>query len=90
MGKDNVVEFPVNGKYEIEYIKDAEDNIIGVSHPSWPFTIMRNQKTKREIAFVCDDTDEPFGVLDADVFNTVLLCWLLIDDPNLIDESVKP
>ena len=46
-------------------------------------------KNKSETAIVCSNTDEPFGVLDSDVFNTILLSWLLIDDPRLIDESAK-
>lgn len=76
-------------KFNVNYVLDDNKNIIGVSHPDWGFTITRNQDSKTETAIVCNDTDEPFGVLDSDVFNTILMCWLLIDDPRLIDEAVQ-
>ena len=72
------------GKYEVEYIFD-DKKIVGVTHPEWPFRIMRNGG---RVALVCEQTDEPFGELDRDVFNTLLMCWLLIDDPNLLDGGV--
>lgn len=78
------------GKFKVDYIYDIDKKIIGVSHPDWPFVIMRNQENKTETAIVCSNTDEPFGALDSDVFNTVLLCWLLIDDPKLIDDAADP
>ncbi len=77
------------GKFNVDYIVNADKKVIGVSHPDWPFTIMRNQDTNMETAIVCNNTDEPFGKLDSDVFNTVLLCWLLIDDPKLIDDAAQ-
>ena len=81
----NVVELrPEDGKYEVEYVFDENDKIVAVTHPEWPFRIMRN---KDKIAMVCEDTDEPFGEMDSDVFNTLLICWLLIDDPKLIDSA---
>ena len=75
------------GKFNVDYVLNADKKVIGVSHPDWPFTIMRNQDTNMETAIVCNNTNEPFGKLDSDVFNTVLMCWLLIDDPKLIDEA---
>ncbi|MCP4987554.1 MAG: hypothetical protein GY928_16305 [Colwellia sp.] len=77
------------GKFNVDYIVNADKKVIGVSHPDWPFTIMRSQDTNMETAIVCNNTDEPFGKLDSDVFNTVLLCWLLIDDPKLIDDAAQ-
>lgn len=74
-------------KFKVDYGFDSEGNFASVSHPSWPFSIVRNQETGNETAFVCSDTGEPFGVLDSDAFNTVLMCWLLIDDPKLIDAA---
>jgi hypothetical protein len=79
----DVVDFMPKGKYEVEYIKDGE-KIVGVTHPKWPFRIMRNGN---DVAMVCEETDEPFGILDGDVFNTLMICWLLIDDPSLIDQA---
>tara|TARA_R110002020_G_C15790452_1_gene730137 strand:+ start:49 stop:336 length:288 start_codon:yes stop_codon:yes gene_type:complete len=78
------------GKFNVDYVFNSEKECIGVTHPDWSFTIMRNQKNKQETAIVCNTTDEPFGVIDSDVFNTVLMCWLLIDDPKLIDEAKPP
>ena len=74
-------------KFDVDYITNAENKVIGVSHPDWPFTIMRNQDASMETAIVCNDTNEPFGVLDSDAFNTILMCWLLIDAPELMSES---
>lgn len=75
------------GKFSVDYIMDESKKCVGVSHPDWPFTIMKNKHNKCEAAIVCNNTDEPFGILDSDVFNTILMSWLLIDDPNLIDEG---
>tara|TARA_R110002012_G_scaffold72014_2_gene184284 strand:- start:4 stop:306 length:303 start_codon:yes stop_codon:yes gene_type:complete len=75
------------GKFSVDYIMDKNKKCVGVSHPDWSFTIMRNQHNKSETAMVCNNTDQPFGVLDSDVFNTILMSWLIIDDPNLIDEA---
>lgn len=86
----NVIELkPEEKGFDVEYILDEDKKVIGVTHPKWPFRIMRNQKDKNKCAFVCEETDEPFGVLDRDMFNTLLMCWLLIDDPELIDSAAK-
>jgi hypothetical protein len=77
------------GKFNVCYIFNEDKKVIGVSHPDWPFTIMRNQENKSETAIVCTNTDEPFGVLDSDVFNAILMCWLSIDDPKLIDDAAQ-
>ena len=69
--------------YEVQYIME-DGKVIGVTHPSWPFRIQRKDD---EIALVAEDNDEPFGIIDADMFNTILMCWLLIDAPKLIEES---
>lgn len=78
-----VFDFPVKGKYEIDYIFEDE-KVIAISHPKWPFRIQRKGD---RIALVSDVDDQPFGEMDADVFNTILMCWLLIDAPNLMDGS---
>ena len=70
-------------KYEMEYISE-DGQVVGIRHPKWPFRIMRKDN---EAAFVCEETDEPFGILDRDVFNTILMCWLLVDDPESIDRA---
>ena len=75
------------GNYKCDYIFDG-DRVVGVKHPDWSFRIQRNL-IKNEIALVSEDNDEPFGILDADVFNTILTCWLLIDDPKLIESAVE-
>jgi len=77
------------GRFDVDYVLNADKKVIGVSCPDWPFTIMRNQDTNMETAIVCNNTDEPFGILDSDVFNTILMCWLLIDDPKLIDDAAQ-
>ena len=83
----NITQIKPSGKYEVHYIMDENKKVIGITHPEWPFRIMRNQDGKTETAFVCEDSDEPFGILDSDVFNTILMSWLLIDDPKLIDDA---
>ena len=82
-------DYTEQGKFKVDYIFNADKKVIGISHPDWSFTIMRNQENKTETAIVCNNTDEPFGILDSDVFNVILMCWLLIDDPKLIDDAVK-
>jgi len=82
----NVVDIDSGGRYEVGYIFDEGDKVVGVTHPDWPFRIMR---VDDRIALVCEDNDEPFGELDADIFNTILMCWLLVDDPKLIDEAAQ-
>lgn len=71
--------------YEVEYILSG-DVVTGVTHPEWPFAIIKNG-TQR--AFVCKETDEPFGKLTKNDFNTILMCWLLVDDPDLIDSAAS-
>lgn len=70
-----------DAKYKVQYVTE-DGRIVAITHPDWPFRIMRRND---RIAMVCEDTDEPFGEIDADVFNTILACWLLIDDPKLIE-----
>lgn len=72
-----------SGKYEIDYYKDEGGQVFAISSPDWPFRIQRNGD---EIAFVADDNDEPFGILDRDVFNTVLACWLIVDAPHILGQ----
>tara|TARA_R110002096_G_scaffold294349_1_gene488682 strand:- start:297 stop:554 length:258 start_codon:yes stop_codon:yes gene_type:complete len=67
---------------DIEYIFD-EGVVIGVRHSSWKFRIMRNGG---KVAFVCDETEQPFGELDGKGFNSTLLAWLLIDEPSIADK----
>lgn len=83
----NVIKLNNNGKFKVIYIMDEDKKVIGITHPDWPFRIMRNKDHKNQIALVCEETDEPFGVLDAEVFNTLLMSWLLIDDPELFDSA---
>ena len=76
--------FEEKGRYDIEYIKNSDGKVVAISHPDWSFDIVKNEN---ETAFVCKNTDEPFGILPSDIFNTVLMSWLLIDDPDLIDSA---
>lgn len=73
--------------YEITYIRDENNKVVGVTHPLWSFDIVKNQETGKQTAFVCKETSEPFGILESDVFNTVIMSWLLIDDPGLFDSA---
>ena len=82
-------DFGKKGKYEIDYILNKDKKVVGVTHPLWSFDIVKNQDTGNQTAFVCKETSEPFGILDSDVFNTILMCWLLIDDPELFDQAGK-
>mgnify|MGYP003132378930 CR=1 FL=1 len=85
----NVVELPKKeeGKFAVTYITNEENKIVGVSHPEWPFSIQRSENgSGNEIALVSDDGD-PFGILDREVFNTILICWLLIDQPDAIADE---
>ena len=69
---------------DVTYVMDDKDRVIGVGHQGWPFTIMRKDD---EIALVCNETEEPFGICSREQFNTILMCWLLIDQPELIAED---
>lgn len=71
----------VEDQDKIGYILDGDNKIIGVSHSDWPFDIVKKDD---EIAFVSDD-GEAFGVLPHNVFNDILISWLLIDAPKLVD-----
>ena len=82
---DNIVEFPAKGKFEVEYVMNGP-KVIGMTHPLWPFRIQRKND---KIALVSEDDDQPFGELDADVFNTILTCWLMIDDIDGLREAAK-
>ena len=77
----------LNVSNDIRYVIGDGGSIIGVSHDRWPFIIMRDKETGQETAIVSKDTGEPFGVIDSDTFNQILLGWLLVDDPELIDAS---
>ena len=77
---NNVIEIKKKG--EIEYIFD-QGVVIGVRHSSWKFRIMRSGG---KVAFVCDESEQPFGELDGDVFNSTLIAWLLIDEPGMADK----
>ena len=69
----------------VDYVLDKDKKtVLAVSHPDWNFVITRSEDNKRT-AFVMKESDESFGELDSDAFNTVLMSWLLIDDPKLID-----
>jgi hypothetical protein len=83
----SVTRLPKTGKFDVEYGFGDDGKIVAVTHPQWPFRIMRNGE---RIALVCEDGDEPFGELDADVFNTIVMCWLLVDDPELITQAAGP
>ena len=76
-----------DGKFKCDYIF-SKDKVVGVKHPDWNFRIQRSF-ANNEIALVSEDDDTPFGVLDADVFNSILMCWLLIDDPKMVDETAQ-
>lgn len=83
----NVVDlFTESQEYEIEYMYTDDGDIKAVSHSDWPFWIVKNGD---ERGLVCKETDEPFGVLGKNNFNTLLMCWLLIDDPKLIDMAAR-
>lgn len=82
----DVLKFTKKGGIDIECVFD-DGKVVAVTHPDWPFRIMRKGES---IALVCEETDEPFGELKADLFNTLLVCWLLIDDPDLIDSAANP
>ena len=79
----DLIEADFGTAFEVEYVFDGE-KIIGVTHPLWSFRIQRKDN---KIAMVCEETDEPFGELDRDVFSTILMCWLLIDDPEIIAKA---
>lgn len=74
---NNVINLPVKGKYDMDYILDSSDKVIGITRKDWDFRIQRNGD---RIAFVSEADEQPFGELDASVFNTILGCWLMIDD----------
>lgn len=78
---NNVVKLPVTGKFDVSYITDEHDKVIGITRDDWGFRI---QRKGGRIAFVSEFDDQPFGELDAEVFNTMLGCWLMIDDVDAL------
>lgn len=81
----NVVEFPAKGTFDVEYVMVGQ-KVIGMTHPLWPFRIQRKGD---KIAFVSEDDDQPFGELNAEVFNTIICCWLMVDDADTLKECAK-
>tara|TARA_R110000851_G_scaffold273794_1_gene426430 strand:+ start:527 stop:829 length:303 start_codon:yes stop_codon:yes gene_type:complete len=83
---DNIIDlFEGSDYHKVEYIFNG-DVITGITHSSWPFAIIKNGNQR---AFVCKETNEPFGKLMKDDFNTILMCWLLIDDSELIKKATN-
>lgn len=80
----DIVQFPVKGKFDIVYVTDEDDEIVGITRDDWGFRIQRNGS---QIAFVSEADDQPFGELDAKVFNTILGCWLMIDDVETLKSA---
>lgn len=78
--------FKSKSRFSFDYYFGEDGKVVGVSCQDWPFRIMRNGS---KIALVCEDTDEPFGELDAEVFNTLLACWLMIDDIDTLRSAAK-
>jgi hypothetical protein len=77
----NVIEFPSNEDDEILYTVKG-DKVNGVKHSSWNFWIQFDQG----IAGLISEVDgQTFGELDKRKFSEVLLCYLLIADPDLVD-----
>ena len=76
----NVIEIKKKG--EIEYIFDGMD-LAGVSHSLWDFRIMRKGPDR---ILESKKTGEAFGKLGSGAFNSTLLAWLLIDEPELADK----
>lgn len=74
-------------KFGCEYLFDDNGEVRGVSHPEWPFSIRIDRYTGDDVAFVCKDTGDAFGEMSKDQFNTILICWLLVIDPELIDRA---
>ena len=77
----DIVQLPVKGKFDIVYVTDENDKVIGITRDDWGFRIQRNGD---RIAFVSEVDDQPFGELDSEVFNTILGCWLMIDDVDTL------
>jgi hypothetical protein len=73
------------GDSGIIYEFDDDGNVDGITHTEWPFSIAKSIDGTR-IALVCKETSETFGEIERSWFNTTLLCWLLIDDPKMVDE----
>jgi len=77
-------DFPGQGRYAVDYILDEKERIVGVGHPDWPYTIKRDGD---DVSFYSDG--DRFGTLPHDIFNTILICWLMIDAPHLIDSAAS-
>jgi hypothetical protein len=79
----NVIELN-SGKYRVEYILNEKKKVVGITHSKWPFAIMSNEGDR---AIVWKEDNCQFGALPKDEFNVLLMSWLLIDDPDLIDKA---
>ncbi len=71
---------------KFQVIADKDKKVIGIKHSDWGFRIQRNGD---RIAFVSEPDNQPFGELDAEVFNTILGCWLMVDDVKTLKECSK-
>lgn len=79
----NFEDYLNKGSFDVDYTINDEGKITAVSCKDWPFVICRDNE-ETETGLVCKETGEPFGILESNQFNTVLMCWMLIDDPGLI------
>ena len=83
---NNVVDLFQAAKVGFQYLLDDDGAVYAVTHTEWPYRIHRNGD---DMAIVCKDTNEPFGILQRDMFNTLLACWLKVDDPKLLDDMAN-
>ena len=72
-------------KYQVDYQLDENKKVVGVTHPDWNFSISRNSNGTHT-AFAMNDDTQAFGELESKQFNTVLFCWILIDQPELVPD----
>lgn len=72
-------------KFEVEYLLDENKKPYGVTHPLWGFEILRDDSGTKT-AMVMKDCGHALGELESKQFNTVLMCWLIIDQPELVPD----
>lgn len=73
-------------EYHIDSSKPVGRKAVGVSCSKWPFRIARDGD---KVSIMCKKTGDTFGELDRDIFNRMLLSWLLVDNRELVESASR-
>lgn len=71
----------------VEYMLD-ESKVVGVTHSRSSMVIMRDD-TGKETGVIDRVTGNAVMTMNSADFNELLISWLLIDNPSLIDDAAE-